>query len=76
MEDGKIQGRMCGQENLIDQILIHKQLGNSKEGAIDVANATFDEAINVLKRITSPQASVENEQWSVVHMKKKFMQDL
>ncbi len=51
---------------------IHKQLGNSKKRTIDVANATFDEAINILKRITSPQAFVENEQWSVVRMKNKF----
>jgi hypothetical protein len=35
---------MHGQEILINQILIHEQLGISKEGAIDVANATFDEA--------------------------------
>jgi hypothetical protein len=39
MEDRRILGRVCGQEILIDQILIHEQLGISKEGVMDVANA-------------------------------------
>ncbi len=42
-KDGRIQGRVHGQEILIDQIFIHEQLGISKEGAVDVVNATFDE---------------------------------
>jgi hypothetical protein len=50
---------------LIDQIFIHEQLGISNEG-------TFYEAKIALKRITSPHAFAENQQWSVVHMKKKF----
>jgi hypothetical protein len=33
---------------LIDQVLIHGQLGISKEGAEDVANATFEEAKTAL----------------------------
>jgi hypothetical protein len=52
---------MHGQEILINHIFIHKQLGISKEGAIDAANATFDEAKNVLKGITSSHAFIENE---------------
>jgi hypothetical protein len=44
LEDGRIQGQVRGQFFLIDQVLIHEQLGISKEGVIDVANATFDEA--------------------------------
>ncbi len=44
MEDGRLLGQVCGQEILIDHILIHEQLGISKEGAIDVANAIFEEA--------------------------------
>jgi hypothetical protein len=35
---------MRGQEILIDQVLIHEQFGISKEGTIDAANVTFDEA--------------------------------
>jgi hypothetical protein len=44
MEDGRLLGQVCGQEILIDHVLIHEQLGISKEGAIDVANAIFEEA--------------------------------
>ncbi len=62
MEDGRILGRVCGQEVIIDQVSIHKQLGISKEGVVDVANATFEEAKTTLKRIASPYAFVENEQ--------------
>jgi hypothetical protein len=43
MEDGRILGRVHGQEILIDHVLIHEQFGISKEGAIDATNATFDE---------------------------------
>jgi len=32
-----------GQEILIDQIFIHEQPRISKEGVVDVVNATFDE---------------------------------
>ncbi len=72
MEDGRILGRVRGQEILIDQVLIHEQLEISKEGAIDVVNATFEEAKIALKRIVGPHAFVENEQWSVVCMKEEF----
>ncbi len=72
IEDGKILGEVCGQEIFIDQVLIHEQLGISKEGIIDAANAIFEEAKIALKRIIRPHAFVENEQWSVVHMKEKF----
>jgi hypothetical protein len=68
----KIQGWVRGQEILIDHVLIHEQLGISKEGTIDVASATFDEAKTALKKITSPHAFVENEHWSVIHMKEEF----
>jgi hypothetical protein len=63
---------MCGQEILIDQVLIHEQLGISKEGVVDAANVTFDKTKTSLKKITSPHAFVENEQWNVVHMKEEF----
>jgi hypothetical protein len=33
-------------------------------------NATFEEPKTTLKRIAGPHAYVENEQWSVVNMKK------
>jgi hypothetical protein len=33
----------------------------SKEGAIDVANATFEEAKTALKRIVGPHVFVDNE---------------
>jgi hypothetical protein len=69
---GRIQGWVRGQEILIDHILIHEQFGISKEGTIDVASATFDEAKTTLKKITSPHAFVENENWSVIHMKEEF----
>jgi hypothetical protein len=59
-----------GQEILIDQILIHEQFGISKEGVIDVTNATFDEVKIAWKKIVSPHVFVGNEQWSVVRMKK------
>jgi hypothetical protein len=43
MEDGRIIGWVHGQEFFIDQVLVHEQLGISKEGTIDVVNATFEE---------------------------------
>jgi hypothetical protein len=60
-KDGIILGRLCGQEILIDQILIHEQLGISKEVVINAANVTFEEAKTAFKRIASPHAFVENE---------------
>ncbi len=63
MEDGRILGRVRGQKTLIDQVLIHEQLG-----AVCVVNVTFEEAKIALQRIASPHAFVENEQWSVVRM--------
>ncbi len=72
MKDGRIQGWVCGQEIIIDQVLIHEQFGISKEGTIDVANATFDEAKITLKKIASPHAFIENEQWNVICMKEEF----
>jgi len=30
MKDGRIQGKICGQEILIDQVFIREQLGISK----------------------------------------------
>ncbi len=72
MKDGRIQGWVCGQEIIIDQVLIHEQLGISKEGTIDVTNATFDEAKITLKKIACPHAFVENEQWNVICMKEEF----
>ncbi len=51
LENGRIQGRMHGQEFLINHVLIDEQLGISKEGAIDATNVTFDEAKITLKKI-------------------------
>jgi hypothetical protein len=48
-----------GQEIFIDQVLIHEQLGISKEGVVDATNATFEEAKTALERIVGPH--VENE---------------
>ncbi len=61
MEDGRIQGWMHGQEILTNQVFIHEQLGSSKEGIVDVTNATFDKAFTTLKQIVGPHAFVENE---------------
>jgi hypothetical protein len=72
LKDGRIQGQMRGQEILIDKVLIHEQLGISKEGVVNVANATFDEAKVALRKIASPHAFVENEQCNVVRMKEEF----
>jgi hypothetical protein len=44
---------------LIDHVLIHEQLGISEEGAVDVANATFNEAKTALRKIVGPHAFVE-----------------
>ncbi len=71
-EDGRIIGRIRGQEILIDQVLIHEQLGIPKEGVVNVANVTLEEAKITLKRIARPHTFIENEQWSVVHMKEEF----
>jgi hypothetical protein len=35
----------------MDQVLIHEQLGISKKGVIDAANATFEEAKTALKNL-------------------------
>ncbi len=63
---------MRGQIFLINQVFIHEQLGISKEGVVNVVNATFDEAKTALKNIVGPHAFIENEQWSVVRMKEEF----
>jgi hypothetical protein len=61
---------------LLNKVFIHEQVGISKEKTIDAANSTFDETKIVLKNITCPYVFVENEQWSVVCMKKDFIRDL
>jgi hypothetical protein len=60
-KDGRILGQVRDQEIFIDQVLIHEQLGISKKGAIDVTNATFDEAKTAFKRIENSHAFVKNE---------------
>jgi hypothetical protein len=60
---------VCGQENLIDHVFIHEKLGISNEGAVDIANATYDKEKTTLKKIASLHAFVENEQWNEVRMK-------
>jgi hypothetical protein len=72
MKDGRILGQARGQGILIDQVLIHEQLGISKEGVIDAANATFEEAKTTLIKIVRLHAFVENEQWNVMCMKEEF----
>ncbi len=72
MEDGKILRQVHGEEILINQVFIHEQLGISKEGAVNVANATFEDAKIALKRIVGPHVFVENEQWNVMCMKEEF----
>jgi hypothetical protein len=37
--------------NSIDRVLIHEQLGISKEGAINATNAIFEEAKIALKKL-------------------------
>jgi hypothetical protein len=54
MEDGRIQGQMCGQELLINQVFIQEQLGVSREG-------TFYEAKSTSKKIIGLHAFIENE---------------
>jgi hypothetical protein len=51
MEDRRILRRVCGQEIFIDQILIHEQLGISKEGVIYTTKATFEEVKTNLKEL-------------------------
>jgi hypothetical protein len=41
-------------------VLIHEQFGISKEGVVDAANATFEEAKTTLMKIVGPHAFVEN----------------
>ncbi len=60
-KDGRIQGRGHGEEIIIDKVFIHEQLGISKEGIVDVANATFEKAKTALKKIIGPHAFIENE---------------
>jgi hypothetical protein len=60
MKDGRILGQVCGQE-IIDEVLIDEQLRISKEGVVDVVNATFEKTKTTLKRIVGPYAFVENE---------------
>jgi hypothetical protein len=55
--------QICGQGILIDQILMHNQLNIYNVGAMDVVNAIFQEVKTALKKIASPHAFVENEQW-------------
>ncbi len=64
--------QVCGKQILIDQILIHKQLGVSCEGIVDFPNATFQEGKLALKTIAEPHAFVENEQKNVLCMKEEF----
>ncbi len=52
---------MRGKEILIESNIYSLTTRDSKEGIVDVANATFDEAKNALKRILGPHAFVENE---------------
>jgi hypothetical protein len=53
MEDGRIPGWVGGQEIIIDQVIIHEQLGISKEGVVNVETA--------FKIIVGPYAFVKNE---------------
>jgi hypothetical protein len=57
---------------LIWQVFIHEQLGIFSERVVNVANATYQEVKTALRKIVGPHAFVENEQWSVVHMKEEI----
>ncbi len=72
IKDGRILWWVCGQEILIDQVLIHEQLGTSKEGVIDATNVTFEEAQNHFKK--NYRSTCFCWEWvkSVVHMKEEF----
>ncbi len=61
LEDGTIQGQVGGQEILIYHVLIHEQLGISKDGAVVATNVTFEEAKIALWKFTSPDAFLKNE---------------
>ncbi len=39
---------------------------------VDATNVTFEKTKTTLRKIASPHAFVENEQWNVVHMKEEF----
>jgi hypothetical protein len=60
-EDKRILGRVCGQEIFIDHVLIHENLGISKEGVVDATNATFEKARTIFKWFVGPHIFVENE---------------
>jgi hypothetical protein len=67
-----VKPQVCGKKILIDQILIHKQLGVSCEGIVDSPNATLQEGKLALKKIVEPHAFVKNEQRNVLRMKEEF----
>ncbi len=53
MEDGRILGRVHGQEIIIDHVLIHEQFGISKERAIDATPRSVW-VIDLLVTLPSP----------------------
>jgi len=65
-------GRNGRRKNPRTSALFMNNLGYPNEEGIDVANVAYDKAKFILKKIVGPHAFVENEQWSVVHMKKEF----
>jgi hypothetical protein len=67
-----VKPQVCGKQILIDQILIHKQLGVSYEGIIDSPNATLQERRLNLKKIVEPHTFAKNKQRNVLHMKEEF----
>lgn len=73
IEDRCIKTQVCGKKILTEQEFIHDQLGISNKGVVDVTNVIIQEAKIVFKRITNPYVFVENEQWNVICMKKKFI---
>ncbi len=57
---------------IIDQALIHRQLGISSKGVVDIAITIVNNSWKTLRNIVELNAFVEEEQWSVVQMKEKF----
>jgi hypothetical protein len=53
-KDGHVRAQVCGKQILIDQVLIHKQLGVSCDGIVDFANITFQERKLTLNKLQDP----------------------
>jgi hypothetical protein len=50
--DGRIHAKACGEEIIIDQLLITRQFGVNVKGVVDATNMLVKEAQIALKNIT------------------------